>query len=334
MSLYTAGTADRITSTASDDCINAFDAHFKHVSPIQKKVLQTPVGETYWRRRDCRDGEFIKSEFYQDFARKEEMYDIVYTKLCRRSGMDVGITFTRPKTNPFNPDDLKEMSLFTAHLQRAVQIYLSGSEAAAENLRLKEVISKSPRGVIFLDRACRAVYCNAVAEQIIAKKDGLDIDRSGVLFAASTQETNNLKRVLGSVFENDPHRFPMRGGFLNVSRPSGLRKYELHISPLTNKTCGHYSPERVALLFISDPEYRIETLEDVLRSMYGLTPAEGRLTALITQGISLKEAESILGVQASTVRTHMKHIFSKTNCKRQGELITMVNSGLAGLRIL
>lgn len=328
------GDFNRLTTTFSDDSLKSFDTHFKYVSPIQSQVIQSLPGTAFWRLRDCPDSKFVDTEFYQDFARKEGVYDIMCVKLCQLPRMDAMISFTRPKANPFIADDIESINLLVPHMQRAIEIFINVSDYRSENLHLKEVVSKSPRGVIFLQKGCKAVYLNDIAKKIIAKRDGLHIDRHGVLFAKNAHETRTLETILNSVFAPAIKHGVSHGGFLDVSRPSGLRPYQLHISSLSQLDCAGYAPEKTALLFIGDPEYRAETFENVLGRLYGLTGAEARLAAIVAQGISLKEAGEILGVQKSTLRTHMKHIFSKTNCNRQGELITLINNSLAGLRLL
>ena len=50
------------------------------------------------------------------------------------------------------------------------------------------------------------------------------------------------------------------------------------------------SQRPAAVLFVSDPDRNSELPCDLLRSCYGLTPAEGRLAMVLMDGHSLKEA--------------------------------------------
>lgn len=61
-----------------------------------------------------------------------------------------------------------------------------------------------------------------------------------------------------------------------------------------------------------------------LALLYGLTPAEARLTRELLSGYTLKEVAKKLGVAITTVRSHLKIVFQKTGTSRQSELIISI----------
>ena len=89
----------------------------------------------------------------------------------------------------------------------------------------------------------------------------------------------------------------------------------------------------IVAMLVSDPEQRVETPEKTLCRLYALATAEARLTGLLMQGKSFEEARRELDISANTARTHLKHIFEKTDTSRQGELISLLLSGPALLRL-
>lgn len=64
--------------------------------------------------------------------------------------------------------------------------------------------------------------------------------------------------------------------------------------------------------------------EELLVCLYGLTPAETRVTRHLLRGYTLKEAAKKLGIAVTTVRSHLKVVFEKTGTSRQSELIRCV----------
>ncbi len=85
-------------------------------------------------------------------------------------------------------------------------------------------------------------------------------------------------------------------------------------------------------MFISDPAAELQSLEDVLRSLYGLTPAEARLAQALVNGLSLQEYADQQAVSIHTVRSHFRTISGKAGVKRQTDFVRAVLTGPAILR--
>ena len=71
---------------------------------------------------------------------------------------------------------------------------------------------------------------------------------------------------------------------------------------------------------------------DLLRSHFGLTPAEARLALHLVAGETLRSAEAKLSITYETARTHLKNIFSKTGTCRQAELVVVLVTALPRVR--
>jgi len=56
---------------------------------------------------------------------------------------------------------------------------------------------------------------------------------------------------------------------------------------------------------------------------FGLTPAETRVLASLLASRTLAETAQVLGIAASTARTHLDNIFSKTGVTRQADLMRL-----------
>jgi DNA-binding CsgD family transcriptional regulator len=69
---------------------------------------------------------------------------------------------------------------------------------------------------------------------------------------------------------------------------------------------------------------------ELLRSHFGLTPAEARLALHLVAGETLRSAEVKLSISYETARTHLKNIFNKTGTSRQAELVIVIVTALPG----
>jgi len=69
---------------------------------------------------------------------------------------------------------------------------------------------------------------------------------------------------------------------------------------------------------------------DLLRSHFGLTPAEARLALHLVAGETLRCAAVKLSITYETARTSLKNIFRKTGTCRQAELIILILAAFPG----
>jgi DNA-binding CsgD family transcriptional regulator len=64
--------------------------------------------------------------------------------------------------------------------------------------------------------------------------------------------------------------------------------------------------------------------DNPLRSLFGLTPAECRLVALLADGHSLSEIMELVGVSRNTVKSQLASIYGKTGTSRQAQLVRLL----------
>jgi DNA-binding CsgD family transcriptional regulator len=80
----------------------------------------------------------------------------------------------------------------------------------------------------------------------------------------------------------------------------------------------------VAALFLVDPELESQRGVDAVITAYRLTAAEGNVLREIFRCSGLLESADNLGITEATARTHLQHIFSKTDTRNQAELVRLV----------
>lgn len=66
--------------------------------------------------------------------------------------------------------------------------------------------------------------------------------------------------------------------------------------------------------------------------LHRLTGSELRVLLALAQGLGGKEAADMLGISEPTVRTHLKHIFSKTGTSRQAKLLQLLHNSTPPIR--
>jgi DNA-binding NarL/FixJ family response regulator len=75
---------------------------------------------------------------------------------------------------------------------------------------------------------------------------------------------------------------------------------------------------------IIDPEQELEPPKALLRRLFGFTNGEADVALLMLRGSGLKPIAADLALSMATVKTHLHHIFNKTDTHRQAELVRLL----------
>ena len=178
-------------------------------------------------------------------------------------------------------------------------------------------------GVIFAGAGGRVLAANRPAHEILSLKDGLEFS-SEFLRTALPRETSALRNLIAA------GRAPV---FLSLSRPSGKRPLSVLIRSLSQDRDAASTEWPVAVVFVSDPDRRLDVDPAGVKDLYGLTPAEAAVASLVGVGRPVLEAARRLGVQTNTVRMQLKQVYAKTGARRQSALVYLIMTGPAHLRL-
>jgi DNA-binding CsgD family transcriptional regulator len=187
-------------------------------------------------------------------------------------------------------------------------------------LRLCEAlldVAAEPVAVVNAD--ARLVTANARAEALLAGGDGVKL-RRGRLVADRHEVTAALHRRVRAATRMNP---PV-AGMLAAPRSRERCPYSVLVTPIPVEAAEGLPAEPLAAVLIADPNAPPRDACQALQSVYGLTPAEAKLAALLAhEAPSLPLAAERLGVTRETVRTHLKHACSKMGVRRQSEVVRL-----------
>ena len=89
----------------------------------------------------------------------------------------------------------------------------------------------------------------------------------------------------------------------------------------------------LATVFVCDPSQMPRVDPDVLCRLFAFTKAEATLAILLMGGKSVEEAAGALFVSIHTARTHLKRMLFKTDTGRQSELLRLLLTCSARIRL-
>jgi DNA-binding CsgD family transcriptional regulator len=252
---------------------------------------------------------------------------------CVSKGGDEFLSFTvlrSPARGPFEASDLERVRPILPHLARAVQANERFASLDRTRAALADALESLRHGVVVVDRRGRVVFANRAARDIAGARDGLSITADGLVASVSV-ERSRLRALFDDAVRTAAGEGFGSGGTMTVTRASLKRPYLVVVAPLPLTLDGE-NPAGLATVFISDPEAHVETGEEFMQRLYGLSARESRVATAFAATCSLDEVADKLCISRETVRWHLRHIYAKTGAHRQATLLRLIE-GPSQLRL-
>ena len=169
---------------------------------------------------------------------------------------------------------------------------------------------------------------NAPALDILRRGEGLS-DKDGTLHASLPADHGRLQKLLKRAlpgFGIDPPA----GGSMTIQRPMLRSRLELHVHPVDAPQADFGGRRVAALVLVVDPTSRLRIDPVRVSALLGLTPSEGRVSALLAEGRPVREIAAVTGYKESRVRWLLKQGYKKQGLSGQ---ITLVQAGPGRVRL-
>ena len=209
------------------------------------------------------------------------------------------------------------------HIRQLVRVRQALHNADAYGASLTQLLGNSLIGVIHLGHRGRVLLMNDRAGALLRRGDAL-FDQGGHLHARLPTDEVRLQCLLASALPADD--LPAASGSMTVGCSSAAPRVTLHVMPASVYPLGYELWRVAAIALLIEPEARSHINADLVTAVLGLTPAEGRVAALLAAGHTVPNVALETGTKVSSVRSHMKRIYSKRGISRQADLIRLVLS--------
>jgi len=296
------------------EALRAYAEQFARIDPLLTIGWHFDVDDPVSMERFISPNELMATAFYRGFLAPLDWYDFTAVILEKSATRSSTIGFTRTTTLGSPGEREKSLlKLLAPHIRRAVIFHGMKERDAARATDLGAALDLMQVPVLLLDSAGQPVETNAAAEKFLRETASGTLRDSALL--ALTQPVADVTSAQ-----------PMSSA---LTLPDG-RRFAAHTLPLTlglRDRMGN-APRATSALFIQQIGDLQPLPGEVLVKLYGLTPAETRLIALLGQDFTLEDAAATLGIALPTARTHLQRIFQKTNTNRQSQVVKLVLSAL------
>jgi DNA-binding CsgD family transcriptional regulator/PAS domain-containing protein len=219
----------------------------------------------------------------------------------------------------FQRADIDRYRAILPHIRRALEIRDRLARVQVRAQSLTQGFQHANFGVLVLDRHRAILDANTLAERMLRGAPGsLRRNPDGTLWLAEPAAGALARWMTG--------RCPPEGapeGLIHVprarSKPVSLLLVRL------SEEANPWSSDGVSwMLLMFDPMHRLAVSAEAIGHVFGLSPRESQVAALLASGESLKGLARLLSVSHNTVRSQLRAVFSKTGARTQAELIERI----------
>jgi DNA-binding CsgD family transcriptional regulator len=289
------------------------------------RIQQYPLGEPIVQSQAVPHEVIFGNRYYLEWALPKGLFDAVGVALVREKTMIGNATFSQHQSDGAIEDaQVSGLRLLAPHIRRAVTISNLFDMKTVEAATFAATVETLTVGVILVDEISKIIHTNAAATAMLAAGDPIVV-RQGRIAVQSPTTTSTLQSAIAQAAK-DEATLGQKGIGIPIPRPSG-DPLVIHVLPLRRGDMRSGLIQRAAAaLFVASASGPPQLPHDALVQLYDLTPAEIRIFELICEGQTLAAISALLGIASSTVKSHLFHVFEKTGCRRQIDLVRLAKS--------
>lgn len=235
---------------------------------------------------------------------------VFYTKSV--DDLSFALSLHPPGTDgPATREQGKLHKLLFEHMERALRLASRPPDLAT-----------SAEAVVVLDTAGQVLSMSPRAEQLVAARDGLTLERRR-LGAATLDGTARLNCAIASAVKSGV--LGGAGGGVRLERPSGAADWLALVSPCPRhlEHLPMRTPAAVLRIIETDPR---SSLSPAHAELFDLSPREAEVAEALLAGHSVESLCVLLGISRNTAKVHLQSIFRKTGTNRQSELVHLLSN--------
>jgi DNA-binding CsgD family transcriptional regulator len=329
------GVGVRVDQVALDQAF----AEFAHCNPLTDQNPESKVRrlrsfvprvrrDIDWLPKEA----FVRTAYYNDFFQSFGFHsDVGLGLMVEDLGGDVfegaGINVFRHRRNGEWSDE--NMALCAALHPHLIRAYKLGRRIAAKQQvgeSLTEFLDRAPYGLFLLNERGRVGHINPAGQALLREEDGLTII-DGRLATHQPADMKRLQLLIARAAAVDSEQ--RTGGSMALATRSRRRPLSLMIAPVRGERAALFPSRPSVVVCVTDLDAIVTLPERQLRDLFGHTPAEGRVALALSDGLEPAVVAKRLGLALPTVRTHLAHIFEKTDTSGQAALTSLMTRAAA-----
>jgi DNA-binding CsgD family transcriptional regulator len=267
---------------------------------------------------------YRRSEWFNEWAKPQGYGDNIGCHVVRQKEFSCFLSIRRNESKGvFSTRDVALAKAVLPHFGPALKCWAHVERERHIRQSFAEALNGISTAVFIVGEDGRLLHVNCAAELHLSHGNGL-ISSRGYLRTRAHQSAVPLRDAIRAATKPSSLSHTPLSNVL-IPQEDGGRPVIARVLPISSRdSWGSFAPRAgVAALFVTDPGVRRERPIDLFASIHSLTATEARVLAIIIEGDGLTKAAEMLGVAATTARTHLQEIFRKTGASKQAELVRL-----------
>jgi DNA-binding CsgD family transcriptional regulator len=267
---------------------------------------------------------FQQSKFYQEWVQPQGLREGCVMKFAQTADRVGAMAFiTHASRDVITADERRFMAVISPHVRRAAMIGDLLDHQRVQLHLFKQALDRLAAAVFLVDGSGRMFYANESGQTMLSS-GGPILSKSGQIASANLATASALADAIARAGSASAD-LGGRGIGIPVAGP-GLPPAVAYVLPLQNTETGESFAPAVAAVFVAVSGMSAPPQEDVLATIYDLTPKEARVMRQVGTGQSVQEIATMFDVSDNTIKSHLARVFAKTGTDRQAEIVKIVTA--------
>jgi DNA-binding CsgD family transcriptional regulator len=306
-----------------------FTDHFEKFymdSPMAAAVPTANVGEVATIAMIANEWELPESRFYLNVIEPYGYIDYIGLIALRTGERIASVHATRTRHHPrYGEREIGLMNLMSPHICRALTISDALDISTLRSEMLEATLDGLLTGVYLTARDGRVVYMNGAAQRQIKTGNALRVV-SNRLYPTDAKARAALANAIDDMARDETAQLSV-GNSLAIPDVGGTGYIATLLPVERGRRESILAPFAASVaVFVQDPVHVPLFPGEAFARLYGLTGGELRVLLALAQGLGATEAADMLGIGATTVKTHLQNLFAKTGTSKQVELLLLLTN--------
>jgi hypothetical protein len=244
-----------IAPRADPETVRNYVQHWVYHNPLIEPTQRIPLGSVFTFDRIMPRRELARTAIYNEFFAPAGMEERLGVRLLAEGSSTALANLYRPaRKGAFERVDEELLASLVPHLQRALQLNVRLADLEISRTASAQLLDRLSQASLLVDAACRVLFANRAAEDILVDQHGVHRSGDGTLRTNRQIETFYLHKFVASAAGRIIDGKAGGGGRIRISRGEERAPLIVLVIPLRAET-EWLSPRRpTAILFITDPE--------------------------------------------------------------------------------